>query len=518
MPKNLPRFAERSFALMCAVSGVTCNRCEEDVNGWDYIIELPPLNTPDVPIDMRPGPQIAFVQVKSSTRGPVTKLKLSNSLRFSQSPSPCFVVLFVREKSGSVIETYVEHFWSALMSRTLEMTRQTDASGREDLHRRYLTLHFERQKMQDTPIEFIRRTIESIGAPYEDEKRKIMNSAGFEDSCIHGTLGFESGVTIEDIVAHQIDRKEGLPLSHFAAFSERFGITSPKPFVEHSGGVLRIRPNPVDCTIILSSVASDEQLSFAGKMIVPSFPGLPMDKLKVRFLTTFIDIVLEPAAGKGKIIVTQQPEAKIPLTDLARFVRLRCLARGGTLDVKIIFQGKMLIGGTISSVELSEGAFYAILDPFLQLVMNEASQFSEVELSLSDLIAEIDKIEEFMSLIQVEEITLKAELDRRFPSNPLSAYASYVAHITINNYTVVAFVLRPGSPIFEENRVVLKLGLPIQRAINVLQGSADDNATFARVEDERRRSLFDKKYPGSLMAHLGDATEVVRRLGQSDDP
>ena len=41
MSKNLPRSAERKFALLCADAGVACNPAQEDVNGWDFVIEFP---------------------------------------------------------------------------------------------------------------------------------------------------------------------------------------------------------------------------------------------------------------------------------------------------------------------------------------------------------------------------------------------------------------------------------------------------------------------------------------------
>ena len=67
-------------------------------------------------------------RLKSSTGRPSTRVKLSNALRFANTPTPCFVVLFVYARDGGHQGTYVLHFWRDQAGRS-ETRAGRDVAG-----------------------------------------------------------------------------------------------------------------------------------------------------------------------------------------------------------------------------------------------------------------------------------------------------------------------------------------------------------------------------------------------------
>lgn len=298
MTKNLPQSAERAFALMCADAGIACNRSEEDVNGWDFIIEYPARLIENLPRDMTPGGQTCFVQVKSSKKSKSVRIKLSNALRFAQSPAPCFIVLFLADADGSIGDIFVVHFWKDLIGRTLRKVRELEEKGIKAFHKHTITLRFDEKCKVDDPLEYIRQAVDGLGNGYEEAKRKLFQSIGFEDGAVMGHFSLAPGTTLDDLLDHQLGKKERLDLTSFVVHSQRFGIKSPIPLVDASAGILKITPHPLgDCSVVLTFSTTNEQITFFGKIIVPHVPGLPEEKRKIQIVASPIEIILQPASG-----------------------------------------------------------------------------------------------------------------------------------------------------------------------------------------------------------------------------
>jgi len=68
--KRLARFAETSFASLCAAAGALCHQSQEDENGWDYLVEFPADNLVG-PADTHPPVKRAFVQVNDQNKSSV---------------------------------------------------------------------------------------------------------------------------------------------------------------------------------------------------------------------------------------------------------------------------------------------------------------------------------------------------------------------------------------------------------------------------------------------------------------
>lgn len=120
--KRLARYAETSFASLCARGGALCHESQEDENGWDYLVELPEDESPGPADAMLPGKQ-AFVQIKFSRNARLScGIKLSNALKAARSRDPWFVVLMVDAAPQPKI--YVVHIWAKEMEGRLKAGRK----------------------------------------------------------------------------------------------------------------------------------------------------------------------------------------------------------------------------------------------------------------------------------------------------------------------------------------------------------------------------------------------------------
>ena len=116
--KRLARYAETSFASLCALGGALCHESQEDENGWDYHVELPEDESIG-PADTAPPGKHAYIQVKSTRNARLScSVKLSNALKAARSRDPWFVVLMVDAAPQPKI--YAVHIWTETMKDWLK--------------------------------------------------------------------------------------------------------------------------------------------------------------------------------------------------------------------------------------------------------------------------------------------------------------------------------------------------------------------------------------------------------------
>src|SRR5713101_5513625 len=167
--KRLARFAETSFASLCAEAGALCNESQEDENGWDCLVEFP-ADLAIGPADTHPPAERAFVQVKSTRMNrPGCSIKLSNALKAAQSRDPWFVVLTV--ETGAKPKICAVHIWELRIEKILKAVRQAE-NEKAPLHRRRLAINFSETDLHtDDLVDWMRATIRSVTPEYSDAKK-----------------------------------------------------------------------------------------------------------------------------------------------------------------------------------------------------------------------------------------------------------------------------------------------------------------------------------------------------------
>ncbi len=286
---------------MCNAAGVVGNRVCDDQNGWDFLVEFPPVAS-DQPADLGPPGQSCFVQIKSSrSRRKSCNFKLSNAIRFAQHALPCFTVLLVFD--GDAVEPseiYVQHFWSDQIRAALEAARRAHLDGIAALHQVVFPVRFSDYERcpRDEVISRIEAAITAVGPRYPAAKVQLAQTVGYEDGWGAGSFTLAEGVDPETLVDLMLGRVEDVPISAFELRDARFGLKGPA-VTPNSPGRLSVDPTPLEsCLVTVSPMQGGEELSLKGDVYVPGIPDLPEHLRKIRIQAGVLEVTLKPSGGK----------------------------------------------------------------------------------------------------------------------------------------------------------------------------------------------------------------------------
>jgi hypothetical protein len=382
--QRLPQYAERKFALLCSAAGARAHKAEEDEGGWDFLVEFPQ-NERAGPADTHPPAPCAYVQVKSKASKSLTcRIKLSNALKAAQSRQPWFFVLIVSDNKQRT-RTYAMHVWSDLMRTILEKVRKAE-NANQPLHRTSITLNFaEAHERWDALINWMQQTIEALGDGYEDTKKKLHQTLGYEDNCGTGVVTVEAN-NADEIAEGFLGLGTGLKLTKFSYTASRFGIPDPTPQISSTEvGRLVVTPTPVgDCEIRVSS--SHGHLSLPGKVFAFALPEMPLEQRRLRFSASFLDVIGTGAANNLKFKLNLDLNAEADLLTLWQQCAVRAWVGKGQVDLQVWSDGKRMLAGGVSgdATDLHNRWFeIASFIDFLRRVAGETQ--SKVKVSLATI-------------------------------------------------------------------------------------------------------------------------------------
>lgn len=307
---RLPRAAEKFFSLCCTQGGAVATRPDEDVNGWDYMVEMPPSAWLGA-IEDTPASRIAFTQIKATkgSRASV-RIKLSNILKAARSQQPWFLFLVQQVSGGYVL--YGQHFWKDLMYKGLMEIRKAGLSG-TPLHRRFLNISFHDSHMISADlVQWIASCIDSCGAhDYADEKLKLSNSLGYESGCGNAFLTVECA-TKEELCKAFLGSGDGLDVSSFKFVPSRFDLPDVSPKLEWNSGKIFISPAKAHpCVLSFKSARSPEPIVLPGSAFFAK--GISADtEISARLSAGTIDIFYLDA-GRQEVTFNLPLEASFGL-------------------------------------------------------------------------------------------------------------------------------------------------------------------------------------------------------------
>jgi hypothetical protein len=473
---DLDRWAEDTFARMCAEAGATRNPSVQDRTGWDYVVEFSSETHPDVPPDLRAPPQTTWVQVKSKVQGrPETRLRLSNALRFATDPSPCFVVLFQATDGGHPVRVFAKHIWTKQIEDILRRVRQAHAQGRDDLHKLSVVIPFRAEdEHTDDLIPWMIATIGAIPGDYTEQKRRIVRSVGLEDGGIFGSITYR----LEDLpqlVDHQLGLAEGAPMEHVTIRHRRFGIEARQPLVSAKPHFSQIRVLPISCRVRLRQAGAKE-IWLDGELRVPNLPDLPPELFKTRITADFLDCVW--AEGLGTAKVSYRREA--PRTLAANRALLDALAMfdNGPVDMTVYYDGAVLNLAELSIGTGEEPLAHPSLSARLRCLELVAGQVAPQDLAISL----IDLNKAGVEILRLSDLTTSTEwvvaLTTEGPVGDLDGCTDVIAYTTadVGDWTFMAIVGRSITHIESaKDKLTIALGAPRLIEGMVRRGSADQH-------------------------------------------
>ncbi len=350
MIKDFGDVAESRFATLCSEAGVTRNSSAQDRTGWDFLVEFPESPVPGLTSDMQSIGHSARVQIKSKHKGrPTVSLKLSNALRFAKEPAPCFVVLFLATDGAEPVRIFARHFWEDEIARTLKRAREAGCHSAAELAKLTLSLSFNSDDDHSTELlPWMEQVIAAHGSRYLLKKKEIVDTVGFEDDAIHGTLSFDVE-NLPALVDHQIGLTAEAPILRISLNQRRFAIDAPLlPPTFGPPTSIRMQSHPRPCDLRVRGVGGlDEHLS--AQAYLPGIPGLPQEQMKLRIVAGCLELIFQPGTNQGSLRITFEGQVRYSLPALMQTGRIWVAAKAGPLDLQVSYEGKLVFGldGTI---------------------------------------------------------------------------------------------------------------------------------------------------------------------------
>lgn len=323
---RLPSFAERFFATQVSEYDGVCHRVEEDVSGWDYVVEFPD-RPHDGPAESQPPRGRAFVQVKS-IQGATTSvpIKLSNLRKSAQDPSPWFIVLIKKRRGEPVL--YIKHFWEELIGSSLAAIRKAENAGAK-LNKRTMSVPFTDDDI--IPGDFVRWMQDRIAA-FEDyliEKRDLYAGLGHERGYGTANILFADHSN-DEIFKEFLGLGSGLKVSSFEYVPERFSIPDYSRKLSKSDGTVYITPQPQgSCEVRFRSVPTEPVFSLTGTMYAAPFaPNAP-----IRVSAPPVELLFSP--NRVSMDMSMKFGERMPLDHWHTYSQLKIWSMKGPLQVEL---------------------------------------------------------------------------------------------------------------------------------------------------------------------------------------
>jgi hypothetical protein len=344
--KRLARFAETSFASLCAKEGALCNESQEDENGWDYLVEFPSASWPGS-ADTQPPSHRAFVQVKSTRNRRLScSIKLSNALKAAQSRDPWFIVLIIATEGGPKL--YAVHVWEQLIEKMLRAVRQASID-KVPLHKRRMAVDFETSDLRaDDVVGWMSAVIGAVKPDYPDAKKRIYETIGYANGVAgSGKLTFAAN-NINEIFDEFLGMGKGLPVSRFTYTPTRFGISDSRPLIDVAEGRVEITPTAAgECELRMRG-SNGSAMSLPAKLYVLGMPWLPPSDQRFRVAATGFEIVWMND-GDSSFTANLDFASRSDLDTIGRFATTIIWLCQGPIDVQVWAKGGRLVGGVLNA-------------------------------------------------------------------------------------------------------------------------------------------------------------------------
>jgi len=490
--KRLPRFAEVTLQRLCAAQDALCQEVGEDESGWDYLIEFPEPGFTG-PADMRPPRKSAYVQVKSARRGSLTcRIKLSNALRSAQSHQPWFVVLMIEDGAGDVA-VYAEHVWEGHIRRVLEAARRAHNAGKP-LHKQMVTFRLDGTRRNGDLIKWMQDTIAAVGDDYEQRKKELFKTVGFESGYGNARLTIEAS-SVEEISRNFLGLGRGLPLTQFDFTPSRFGISSGEPLMSLTEGIVHIEPvGQTGAEIRLRGSDRSEPIILAARAYATP-ESAPEDKT-YRFSADFFEMIWSPK-GDSSCTATLPLEEKRSLSDIEAFARMRAAFDAGSVDAQVWLHGKRAIAGSLTVNNPKASWDWQKLAQTLKLLRSIAGleQEKHLRVSIKDLSA-APGLKTFQEVLSAPNFRLEFKANADAPT----ALTSLLYHFTVEvgGYLFSALV---------ELEVAEDVTLGERRRVTARSPRFIESYVLANPTDGERR-LIVEDYDRHLASREADASPM----------
>jgi hypothetical protein len=308
----LGRMGENTLRLWCSQVGIIENKADEDLAGWDYLIEfpLPASSKPrQIPLDKEPFPLRCFLQVKASDDRPGERqVKLDNWLRLVKNPLPCFF-LFLEFNNRDVCQrAFLVHIDKGYITQVLKRLRQVKPDDTDKLHKMTMIFKYSEADALNSLdgkglSEAINKHVLVSPEDYATEKKEIIRTVGYEDGHWSISVTFlpppESNADPhEALVDFLIGLTPHLDIIKAVLKDFRFGILAPETQeISGEGGRIKVERKSIGNGIIrMRASDTQEEIRINTEVYAPPIANIevPGKYFKVRFAAPFVNFIIWP--------------------------------------------------------------------------------------------------------------------------------------------------------------------------------------------------------------------------------
>ena len=317
---NLGKLGETDFVRWCTQAGLITNSSnEEDVAGWDYLVEFPTEHRSNTPKDCDAPPLECKVQVKATQRKDKRLgIKLSVLQRLVNYNYPAFILFleYTNETQPTIENAFLVHIDNKVVERTLKKLRENDLLGKpKELNKVKLSISY-------NATDSLRQSIESLSGKcvntYITEKQSLRNNIGYEDGGITMTCTFgKDNFNKQHFIQMSLDLRESIDRDKFIVKDERFNLANDKfvMFQSESGKLTIRNESSTKCKVRVKTSKYSPAIAFDAELITLFInPLLHNDEQVLLLKTALFTFVLEGLkTGKNtyKIIFTLEQTCEI---------------------------------------------------------------------------------------------------------------------------------------------------------------------------------------------------------------
>ncbi|HCM1572655.1 TPA: hypothetical protein ACQYC5_004563 [Vibrio parahaemolyticus] len=325
---NLGKLGETDFVRWCTQTGLITNSSnEEDVAGWDYLVEFPTMHSSNTPNDRAALPFECKVQVKATQRKDKRLgIKLSVLQRLVNYNYPAFILFleYTNQAQPSIENAYLVHIDDKLIERTLKKLRENDLLAKpKELNKVKLSVSYnESHQLPNLSGDALRLSIESFSGTcvdtYIKQKQSLRNNIGYQDGGITMTCTFGKGnFNKQHFIEMSLGLRESIDVDRFVVKDERFNLANDKFIMSQSeSGKLTIRNETSrQCKVRVKTSKYSPAINFDAELItLPINPLLHKHEQTLLLKTTLFTFVLEglkPGTNTNKIMFTLDQICKL---------------------------------------------------------------------------------------------------------------------------------------------------------------------------------------------------------------
>lgn len=349
--RDLGTMGESTFSLWCAEVGLVHNGSRIDKTGWDFYVEFP-FNQESNAEKLHIPAIECKIQVKATDKvDRKLSIKLSNLRRLITAQMPAFFVFIEFDGKNTAQRAYIRHIDGDLISKILKRIHEIEQlEGRTDHHKRTMTIPYDQVHEIKQPFgHTLKSAIESCTgkdmAEYIAKKKKILESAGFENGTSHISFTTEGEENLRHLIDVSIGARKSVDIQSFTGHHIRFGIKSRSPIVSSGASKIEmpdLKPS-ANGFIHFREHPLSPSLTHACKLYAsPLNAMLPKELTKMRIEGDFFDIKFNPYTGVADYTFNGYAEAPVPLHKLREILRLIQLITSSSKRIQVEFDFKGL--------------------------------------------------------------------------------------------------------------------------------------------------------------------------------